>query len=60
MVLQQKPKRASIWGYADKSDIGKNVEIQVTKEGGEAKKYETVVKEGTCFTLQHILAQHIA
>ena len=53
MVLQQAPKRAQIWGYANLTDVGKSIILEVTDtEKSYHKMYSSkVVKGGTKYKL---------
>ena len=47
MVLQQAPKRAQIWGYAENSQIGQSVELEVNHTSNSYRRvYTTSVVRG--------------
>ena len=48
MVLQQAPKRAQIWGYANLTDVGKSVSLEVTDTvKSNHEMYSSKVVKGT-------------
>ena len=47
MVLQQAPKKSTVWGYTNTTDMGKIVDIVLTSEDGSHKStYKTTVVKG--------------
>ncbi len=47
MVLQQAPKKATVWGYADIKHLGSKVKVSVLSRGKTfVKKYQTEIKKG--------------
>ena len=46
MVLQQEPKKSTVWGYADDTQIGQTAKVSIANELGYIKTYEVTVSKG--------------
>ena len=58
MVLQRGPSRASVWGSAPLSDVGRDIKLQVVSEGANyTMTYQGTVSKGRRFSQLHYVLQ---